>query len=188
MNEQSPTKTHSNAENPDLDWSQVRETVMMLNLAVAQLGWTLKDGDESVNTLTNSFTSMVGNAEVISEAAESLEEGPAKQAIIENSHAVAQRMQAAIIAFQFYDKLSQRLNHVASSLTDLSRLVSEPQRLYNPFEWSGLQQKIRANYTNEADKVLFDAVLQGADIEEAHQLYQQALDSQKRADDEVELF
>ncbi|MDT8382877.1 MAG: hypothetical protein RRB22_00520 [Gammaproteobacteria bacterium] len=38
----------SNSDNPDLDWSQVRESVMMLDLVIAQIAGSLQDGDESV--------------------------------------------------------------------------------------------------------------------------------------------
>ena len=61
-NNSSSTSTSSH---PDLDWSQVRETVLMLKLAAAQVEFSLKDGSNSVNTLTDSFTSMAGSIEAI---------------------------------------------------------------------------------------------------------------------------
>ena len=50
----------SSAHSPDLDWSQVRETVLMLELAVGQIESALKEGNSSVEVLTDSFTSMAG--------------------------------------------------------------------------------------------------------------------------------
>ena len=47
--------TPSDARNPDLDWSQIRETVMMLSLALAQIERSMTDGDDSVNALTELF-------------------------------------------------------------------------------------------------------------------------------------
>ena len=38
----------SNAEKPDLGWSQVRGTVLMLNLAMARMTHAMRDVDESV--------------------------------------------------------------------------------------------------------------------------------------------
>ena len=69
-----PMAKPSNANNPDLDWSQVRETVMLLNVAIAQIENALRSGDESVTVLADSFTSMMGNIEEISAAAENLPE------------------------------------------------------------------------------------------------------------------
>jgi hypothetical protein len=43
--------TPSTSARPDLDWSQVRETIMMLNLAVAQIEMALKDSGGSVEIL-----------------------------------------------------------------------------------------------------------------------------------------
>ena len=96
----------SNSENPDLDWSHIRETVMMLNLAIAQIAGTLEDGDESVASLANAFTSMVGNVEFAQRAAEALPASDEKNTIIENCEAVNSEMQHAIMAFQFYDKFN----------------------------------------------------------------------------------
>ena len=55
----------SSARNPDLDWSQVRETILMLALAVAQIEMSMRESDGSVEVLSNSFTSMVGQVKMI---------------------------------------------------------------------------------------------------------------------------
>lgn len=50
----------SNASSPDLDWSQVRETILMLNLSIAQIEIALHDSSISVGELTDSVTSISG--------------------------------------------------------------------------------------------------------------------------------
>jgi hypothetical protein len=176
----------SRADQPDLDWSQVRETVALLNLAVAQIGWAMRDGDDSVNTLTESFTSMVNHAQTIREAGEALADGNEKATITNHCDAILQQMNHSIVAFQFYDKLSQRLAHVGNSLEELSQLVRDPGRLYNPYEWNGLQRLIRSKYTSEEDQAMFDAVIRGASVDEAMQL---VLTQQgDGSDDDIELF
>ena len=40
------------------------------------------------------------------------------------------------------------------------------QRLYNPIEWRAMQELIRANYTLDSDKQMFEDLLQGKSIEE----------------------
>lgn len=49
---------HSRADAPDLEWNQVRETVLMLNLAMARMTHAMRDGDKSVDSLSRSFTEM----------------------------------------------------------------------------------------------------------------------------------
>jgi len=170
---------------PDLDWSQVKETVMMLSLAVTQIDRAMNEGADSVGALTNSFTSMAGSASVISEAGTELPDNAAKTAILNNSQSIAAQMQSAIVAFQFYDKLSQRLNHVCNSLASLSELVGDSNRLFSPYEWRGLQKKIRSKYPTEADKRMFDALLAGASVEEA---LNRSKAEEAQAEDDIELF
>lgn len=180
-----PKLIPSNAANPDLDWSQVRETVLMLNLAVAQIAHSLQDGDESISTLGDSFTTIVGNVEMARSAAQQLANSGEKTAILENCAEASQKIQQAIVAFQFYDRLSQRLSHVAKSLSSLGNLVSDQSRLYSPYEWRGLQEKIKSRYTLETERRMFEAILNGATVEEAMSL----IDEEKGDDEhEVELF
>jgi len=178
----------SDSTNPDLDWSQVRETVMMLNLATAQIAGTLKEGDESVSSLADAFTTMAGNVETAHLAAEELPDSAEKNTIIKNCEGVLGEMQHAIMAFQFYDKLNQRLSHVSSSLNVLANLVSDPTKLYNPYEWRGLQKKIQSKYTVESERMMFEYILKGKSVEEALALTKEANKSVGPVDDDVELF
>jgi len=168
---------------PDLDWSQVKETVLMLDLAVAQISRAMNAGDDSINTLTNSFTSMTGTIDTIAAAGEQLPDGDLKESILRNCESALNQTQSAIIAFQFYDMLSQRLDHVGISLSSLGELVGDPTRLFNPMEWRTLQEKIRIKYPNEEDKQMFDAILAGASIEEALNM-----SDNNGQDDDIELF
>ena len=182
-----PQPGPSHAGNPDLDWSQVRETVLMLNVAVAQIETSLLNGDESVNTLANSFTSMVANAEMIGMAAENLPDNAEKETIVNNCNQVAEKMRAAIMAFQFYDKLTQRLTHLSSSLAVLGELVQKPEQLYNPYAWRGMQEKIKSKYTVESDKAMFEAILNGRSVEEALALARHC-ETESAQDDDLEFF
>ncbi|MBI1422840.1 MAG: hypothetical protein GC149_05175 [Gammaproteobacteria bacterium] len=181
-----PQNLPSTAFKPDLDWSQVRETVMMLNLAVAQIVHSLQDGDESITALGDSFTAMVGNIEMARSAASELAESVEQETILSNCAMASAKMQEAIVAFQFYDRLSQRLSHVAKSLSALGTLVGDQARLYNPYEWRGLQEKIKSRYTLETERRMFEAILTGASVEEAMHLLAQAQSPQQ--DDDIELF
>lgn len=178
----------SGAQKPDLDWSQVRETALMLNLAVAQILDALNEGDESVLNLTESFTAMANNVQATHVAAKALPESTEKATILNNSSSVLNDLNHSIIAFQFYDKLTQRLNHVSKSLEGLVSLVSDPKRLYIPHEWRGLQEQIKSHYTVELERLMFDYILQGHSIEQALELVRQSKQPTNNSDDDIELF
>lgn len=179
--------TQSDSKQPDLDWSQVRETVKLLTVSVTQVETCMKDGDASVNTLTESFTSLVGHMNSINELLLSFEPSEEKEVALNHCVETTEKIQASIVAFQFYDRLQQSLSHVAEGLRGLSTLVESPKRLYNPNEWQKFQQEIRDRYTMESEKVMFDAIVQGKSIEEAIKLAAQADDAGKD-EDEIELF
>lgn len=157
--------TRANA--PDLDWSQVRETILMLELAAGQIEAAMRESNTSVDVLTDTFTSMAGLMRVVQEAVADLPDSPNKAQISNSLGQVSDKVHHAIIAFQFYDKMAQRLAHVCHSLSALSELVGDKTKLYNPYEWVGLQEKIRSKYTMAEEREMFEAVLGGASVDEA---------------------
>jgi type II secretory pathway component PulF len=179
----------TSAHQPDLNWSQVRETVLMLELAAVQIESAMKDSNTSVDVLTNSFTTMASYMRTISDAVQTLpdqwETGQTKQNLIGISENVSSMMHQAIIAFQFYDKLVQRLAHVGHSLGDLSDLVGDTRRLFSPYEWVDLQQKIKAKYTTADEVAMFEAVMQGMPVQEAVDKFMAEM---KNKNDDIELF
>ena len=98
-------------------------------------------------------------------------------------------MRATIIAFQFYDQLTQRLTHLSNSLGALATLLAHPSQIYNPYSWCGLQEKIKSKYTVESDKAMFDAILNGHSVQEALNSSLNVENSaSKKGDDDIELF
>jgi hypothetical protein len=175
----------SNSIKPDLDWSQVRETVKLLNLSAAQVDALMLESESSVNTLTESFTDIVASMQIINNHLLAIDESAKKDDILACCTETKAKVQAAIIAFQFYDRMQQCLQHVTSNLRSLSTLVENPDRLYNPNEWYQFQNQIRSRYTMESEKMMFDAILQGKSIEDAIA----AKDAHKRIEsDDIELF
>lgn len=182
--------TISTAAAPDLDWSQVSETVRMLNLAVAQISMAMHEGEDSVESLTGSFTGMVGNVEEIAQAVTAADAEERHGAVVSNvlgrCAAVQGGIQQSIIAFQFYDRLSQRLDHVRYALDALAALVSDKSRLFNPTEWDALQQQIRSRYSMQEEQDMFEALLRGASVEQALELVRERLRDGELND--IELF
>ncbi len=175
----------SSSANPDLDWSQLKETVVMLNLAIAQIKQSMHEGTSSVDTLAHSFTSLATNLSEIQNtiAQENINNKSLSNLVTDSST----KVHAAIIAFQFYDKLSQRLDHVSHSLDSLTKLIADPAALYSPPQWLALQEEIRSKYTMEEERRLFDKVLSGTPIDEALEEFNQTT-LQNDKDDDIELF
>jgi hypothetical protein len=178
----------SNANRPDLDWSQVRETVKLLTVSATQVDNSMKVGDNSVNALTESFTSMVEHLQGINEALITIPDSETKRIALAHCAATTEKIHTSIVAFQFYDRLQQCLEHVSLSLKGLSDLVENPERLYNPQEWKLFQESIRNRYTMESEKIMFDAILSGKSISEALALVAAADQASSVEDDDIELF
>jgi hypothetical protein len=176
---------HSNANNPDLDWSQVRETSRLLILSAVQVEDMLNESDISVNTLTDSFTCLVEHMQSINDYLNVLDSCPTRDEAIACCDETTDKIKASIIAFQFYDRMVQGLQHVTSNLKGLSELVADQNRLYNPNAWFEFQQQIRSRYTMESEKVMFDAILQGRSMSEALAIKNA---HQQDSLDDIELF
>src|SRR3989339_501442 len=93
------------ASRPDLDWSQVRETILMLNLSMKQNELALTDSSSSVGELTDSFTSisnaLVAMKEVAHQLPDTPDVAPAKAEIQNLGNEVSAKIGQAIVAFQF---------------------------------------------------------------------------------------
>lgn len=181
------------AHAPDLDWSQVRETVLMVELAAGQVEAAMKDSNTSVEVLTDTFTSMARTLQAIDAALETLPDsvgnGLVKGEIRDGAKAISDKVHQSIIAFQFYDKLVQRLAHVCHSLGDLSALVGDQGKLYNPQSWVELQGRIRSKYTMVEECAMFDAVIAGQSVQDAlHQYMASRMKEVQDSGGEIELF
>ena len=183
----------STASSPDLDWSQVRETVFMLNLAIGQICASLKDGNESIGSLSDHFINIAGELTEVEllagrisiDADEQINQESKKQ-IISHCKSIADVVQKSIVTFQFYDRLCQRLERVSDGLSGVAGIIGEPSKLYNPFEWNKLHQKIHTSYGTEEERQMLDLLKQGFSVNEA--IDKVASDVRKSERDDVELF
>jgi len=188
----------STAIRPDLDWSQVKETISMLCLAMAQIETTLNDSARSMAELTENFAAMAQDAQTVSQLCDQLDSASKWEArrseLGQVAHRISEQMYRSVMAFQFHDRLSQKLAHVNLSLTHLGDLIGDARRLYNPQEWKRIQDEIRCNYTMECERLMFDLIMQGATVQEALELYRHQFDqaeARRQAEasgDDIELF
>jgi len=165
------------------DVCQIRRTVRMLDLAAARVSYALQDGNDSVDTLIHSFTHMTEQVMAIQAGIEQLPDTENKAELLTNCQQAMNTVQDTTMAFQFYDRLNQRMQHISISLDKLSDLIDNPERMSKPASWLELEQKIRSHYTLDNDLEMFDAVLAGQNIED---IMSQA--SEVEEDAGIELF
>lgn len=179
----------SRAARPDLDWSQIRETVLMLELSAGQIMAAMRDSDSSVDALTTTFAGMAGYLRTIVDVANQLpasgEIGGARQTLSNVAEQVGAMVNQAVVAFQFYDKLVQRLSHVVNGLSEVSEIVQDSRRLFVPDEWLAVHERIRAKFSTPEERALCEAVLGGMPVEQALEVFLANLQS---SNNEIELF
>lgn len=179
---------------------EVQETIMVLNLSVAQIELSITDGDNSVNTLIDSFSFMSKHIESIEESTRIITELSGEiegidehnQSLLLQTNELAIKMQQAIIAFQFYDKLSQRLGHVSKGLSGLSDIVSHQMHAQNQEQWESFKSSVRKGTTMREEEELFELIFdQKLPAEQAINTMKERMRSRMNAaepEEEIEFF
>lgn len=181
---------------------EVQETIMILNLSVAQIDLSITEGDNSVNTLIDSFTYMSKHIQQIQAASQNLvtsstetsEELASHHSVLLNEAGeLSSKMQQAVIAFQFYDKLSQRLSHVSHGLSGLAEIVSHEMRVNSPEEWEAFKQSVRKGTTMREEEELFELIFDDhVPAEEAIEIMKdrmrQRMHDEEEDEEEIEFF
>jgi uncharacterized protein with gpF-like domain len=178
------------------DWSHVRETVNMLCLAVCQIEATLADGNSSVDKLIQSFTTVASHNNELSQKILSAE-SPSdlkelKVDITETVSSMNAHLNSSIQSFQFYDRICQRLDHVARSLEKVSDVMNDAASLHEPQAWRRIQNDIKDSYTMAAERIMFEHIMEGGSIKDAlrnyHQHFNQPPPQSRSETIDIELF
>lgn len=145
---------------------EVQQTILILNLSIAQIELSISEGDHSVNALIDSFRFMSQHIEEIQSATKQIGSISNDNVDFQQHHSLlltqtdelATKMQQAIIAFQFYDKLSQRLGHVSHGLSGLAEIVSHEMRVKDATEWESFKKSVRRGTTMREEEELFELI------------------------------
>lgn len=180
---------------------EVQQTILILNLSVAQIDLSITEGDNSVNTLIDSFTYMSKHIEQIQQAGSRIAEISSdiegmethNSVLLSEAGELSQKMQQAVIAFQFYDKLSQRLEHVSHGLSGLAEIVSHEMRVKSAEEWEAFKASVRKGTTMREEEELFELIFdQHVPAEEAIDIMKdrmrKRMTQEEEQEDEIEFF
>ncbi len=177
----------------DLNARQLRETIDMLTLTVSQVERTMTLGENSVTALSQSFIDIANQLKQLTvEKNNEFNEINNLDTQNQKIDDIHKQVMTTITAFQFYDRISLRLDHLKSDLSWLSNIVSDPNQISNPSSWSKLQEDIMSNYTMEEERIMFQHILKGSSVEEALEIYshhfKSAIDESDSNSDEIALF
>lgn len=183
----------------NMNWKELRETILLLNLSVVQIEMSMSDGSHSVDELIESFTTMsqvIRDSQILIDRLTHDNVTEDEKHIIldqarEQNRMLDRKMTEAIVAFQFYDKLSQRLAHTADGLEGLGDLVACPENISDSESWSKLKNEVRDALSMKEEEELFEMVYQGLPPRQAIEKLRESLLAKKAEtgdDDEIEFF
>ena len=150
-----------------------QETALLLELCEAQIDAALRDSGRSVEVLTNVFLQLIAAVDALSEMAKKVappehlrgtlpvpvdEKSNAATQITERCGNLTEQIDSAVVAFQFYDKLTQRLDHVRHSLTTLALFVCDRERSHNGEQWNKLRSSLRRLYRTSEERKVFERI------------------------------
>lgn len=146
-------------------WSPQQQTARMLALCEAQMEAATQDSDQAVDTLVQAFTDLVAVVRDMGKltcSAPAPGEEASTQAsldeINERCATLQNQVAAAIVAFQFYDKLSQRLGHVRYSLSTLALFICDRMNSQKPEHWEKLLSTLGRLYRTSEERAVFDSI------------------------------
>ena len=143
------------------DWTPESQLGLMLGLCEAQMDSAIQESDQSIDSLVNAFTSLVDTARAVGALTSSLPAGQVDPSMRDQLAQFQDKMAAAVVAFQFYDKLSQRLGHVRYSLAALAQFSCSRSQMQQPEQWTRLHSTLRRLYRTQEERDVFQMVMEG---------------------------
>jgi hypothetical protein len=152
-----------------LDWQELRKTIMTLNLAIAQIDLSMTEGEYSIDTLIDSFGFMRSELDRLTRIVheDDIDVETVKAVLAAQAEMLTDKVSASIVAFQFYDKLSQRLHHVSESLSALIDIISSEEGSFNQQSWDNFFNKMAKYASMREEYELFELIFERGHSAEA---------------------
>lgn len=157
------------------EWTPEQQIANMLALCEAQIEAALSESDIAVDALIKSFGALADLTAAGQAGAE--------------AQAMSKQIADAVVAFQFYDRLTQRLGHVRYSLTTLAQFVCDRSQSGEREQWRQLFMELRRQYRTQEERQIFQLMVEGMPAEAARSQAQQTTQSLRRESaGDIELF
>jgi hypothetical protein len=168
-------------------WTPEQQAARMLALCEAQMEGALHDSEESVNHLIVAFAAINASVNELRKLAKpGSTSASSAQSFELQLNKMQQQMDSAVVAFQFYDKLTQRLGHVRYSLSTMALFVCDRQNSQHPEHWEKLLYTLGRLYRTAEEREIFDSIT-GTLSSHAHQQTSQ-LSTHNAPAGSIELF
>jgi len=169
-------------------WTPEQQIARLLSLCEAQMESALSESDVAVQELVKSFAGLIEAGQALGSMSEKAPEAGATD-MAAQLDALKKQTAAAIVAFQFYDKLTQRLGHVRYSLSALAMFVCDGAKTGERDQWRRMFATLRRLYRTEEERQLFRMMVEGASAEEAREHIQQSTQTLRATSTgEIEIF
>ena len=169
-------------------WTPEQQIARLLSLCEAQMESALSESDVAVEELVKSFAGLIEAGQALGSLSEKTPEAGVPD-LAAQLDALKKQTAAAIVAFQFYDKLTQRLGHVRYSLSALAMFVCDHAKTGERDQWRRMFATLRRLYRTEEERQLFRMMVEGASAEEAREHIQQSTLTLRAAPTgEIEIF
>jgi len=184
----------TNAEAAPLaDWTPEQQIAQMLELCEAQMESATCESDLAVDSLVKAFSGLAETARTMKAAAARMT--PEQRAALgdldlkKQMEQIERQMTSAVVAFQFYDKLTQRLGHVRYSLSTLATFVCDRAQASEREQWRRLFTTLKRLYRTEEEKQIFQMMVEGASADEARDhIHQSTQTIRVGTSGDIELF
>ncbi|MEO5343086.1 MAG: HbrB domain-containing protein [Gammaproteobacteria bacterium SHHR-1] len=130
----------------------------LLDLNAAQIKDALAEANHSMDSLTGSITELLEAVRYVDETVQisvAFSGLPDDSPLHRFDGQVLEYVQGVLTALQFYDRLSQRLDHVARALDDLAGLTQQPGQLDRHEAWRQLLDGINRRHSMPEEQDLF---------------------------------
>lgn len=141
-------------------WTPEQQLAHVLEICGAQMESALGESDLAIETLLQAFTSFA----TMVRAFDSLPENIRNTLPADFNEQLARtraQVTSAVVAFQFYDKLTQRLGHVRYSLSALATFVCDWAQAGEREQWQNLLTTLEKLYRTQEERRLFQKMAQG---------------------------
>ena len=170
-------------------WTPEQQIARMLALCEAQMESALSESDVAVEALIKSFAGLIEAGQALGSINDKAPADAGSADLARQLDALKQQTAAAIVAFQFYDKLTQRLGHVRYSMSALAMFVCDRSKSGEREQWQRLFSTLRRLYRTEEERELFKLMVDGASAEQAREHIQQSTLTLRAAPTgEIEIF
>ncbi|MGE0113457.1 MAG: hypothetical protein AB7T07_01025 [Steroidobacteraceae bacterium] len=147
---------------PTVTWSPQQQTARMLALCEAQMEAATQDADAAVDTLVKAFTDLIDAVRELGSLSKTdtgdTTHAQALSEINTRCATLSSQVAAAVVAFQFYDKLSQRLGHVRYSLSTMALFICDRSNSQRPEHWEKLLATLGRLYRTAEERAIFDSI------------------------------